>query len=83
MLRLFFFLQLLSCSANYLNAQDKLFTLLDSKETGINFINQINESEGLNVLAYEYFFNGAGVAVGDLDNDGLEDLFFYCQHETK
>lgn len=76
MLRLFFFLLLLSCSANYLNAQDKLFTLLDSKETGINFINQINESEGLNVLAYEYFFNGAGVAVGDLDNDGLEDLFF-------
>jgi len=63
----------LSCCAN---AQEKLFTLLDPKETGVQFVNQISESEGLNVLAYEYFFNGAGVAVGDLDNDGLEDLFF-------
>ena len=59
-----------------LHAQEKLFTLLDPKQTGVQFINQISESEGLNVLAYEYFFNGAGVAVGDLDNDGLEDLFF-------
>ncbi|MFN5325595.1 MAG: VCBS repeat-containing protein [Bacteroidota bacterium] len=58
------------------DAQEKLFTLLDPKKTGVHFTNEINESEGLNVLAYEYFFNGAGVAVGDLDNDGLEDLFF-------
>ena len=57
-------------------SQQKLFTLLDPKQTGVQFVNQISESEGLNVLAYEYFFNGAGVAVGDLDNDGLEDLFF-------
>ena len=64
-------------------SQQKLFTLLDPKQTGVQFVNQISESEGLNVLAYEYFFNGAGVAVGDLDNDGLEDLFFYCQHETQ
>lgn len=57
-------------------AQEKLFTLLEPKKTGVHFINEISETEGLNVLAYEYFFNGAGVAVGDLDNDGLEDLFF-------
>ena len=60
----------------YSPAQEKLFTQMDSKKTGVHFINEINESEGLNVLAYEYFFNGAGIAVGDLDNDGLEDLFF-------
>ena len=60
----------------FLWSQEKLFTLLSSQRTGIQFINQISESEGLNVLAYEYFFNGAGVAVGDLDKDGLEDLFF-------
>lgn len=64
----------LSCTTIF--AQQKLFTQLDAKQTGVTFINAISESEGLNVLAYEYFFNGAGLAVGDLDNDGLPDLFF-------
>ncbi|WP_415160212.1 VCBS repeat-containing protein [Parafilimonas sp.] len=59
-----------------LSAQQKLFTLLDSTQTGIGFANNITESETLNVLAFEYFFNGGGVAVGDINNDGLPDLFF-------
>ncbi len=57
-------------------AQQPLFQLLSSKETGIRFSNNIDETENLNVLAYEYFYNGAGVAVGDINNDGLEDIFF-------
>ena len=57
-------------------AQQPLFQLLSSKETGIKFSNNIDETENLNVLAYEYFYNGAGVAVGDINNDGLEDIFF-------
>jgi enediyne biosynthesis protein E4 len=57
-------------------AQKPLFQLLSSKETGIKFSNNIDETENLNVLAYEYFYNGAGVAVGDVNNDGLEDIFF-------
>ncbi|WP_245590584.1 VCBS repeat-containing protein [Adhaeribacter aquaticus] len=52
------------------------FTLLNSKHTGIHFTNKLTESESANVLAYEYFYNGGGVAVGDLNNDGLPDLFF-------
>ncbi|HEX6846634.1 MAG TPA: VCBS repeat-containing protein [Chitinophagaceae bacterium] len=52
-----------------------LFTLLSSKETGINFSNEINEDSSINVLAYEYFYNGGGVAVGDINNDGLPDIF--------
>ncbi len=56
--------------------QQPLFTALVAKESGVHFVNEIKETEGLNVLAYEYFFNGAGVAVGDLNNDGLADLFF-------
>ena len=76
MFKYFLFLPLIMSFCVQSSAQEKLFTLLDPKQTGINFINQISESEGLNVLAYEYFFNGAGVAVGDLDNDGLEDIFF-------
>src|SRR6478609_6142763 len=57
-------------------AQQKLFRLLDTTATGIAFSNNINESEDLNVLAYEYFYNGGGVAVGDINNDGLLDIFF-------
>ncbi|GAA0527719.1 VCBS repeat-containing protein [Chitinophaga japonensis] len=57
-------------------AQQPLFQLLPSKSTGIKFVNEINETEHLNVLAYEYFYNGGGVAVGDINNDGLDDLFF-------
>lgn len=52
------------------------FTLLKPKETGIHFANKLIEDETSNVLAYEYFYNGGGVAIGDLNNDGLQDLFF-------
>lgn len=53
-----------------------LFTQLDSKQTGIDFNNRIVEKDGENVLAYEYFYNGGGVAVGNINNDGLPDIFF-------
>jgi enediyne biosynthesis protein E4 len=52
-----------------------LFTLLPARQTGINFVNSIRENEALNVLAYEYFYNGGGVAIGDINNDGLADIF--------
>lgn len=47
-----------------------------SESSGITFANNITESEQQNIFTYEYMYNGAGVAVGDVNNDGLPDVFF-------
>lgn len=52
------------------------FELLPPKSTGVHFVNEITENDTLNILESEFVYNGAGVAVGDLNGDGLEDLFF-------
>src|ERR1700748_3130995 len=57
-------------------AQAPLFQSLPASVTGIHFSNDIKETEELNVLNYEYFYNGGGVAAGDINNDGLPDLLF-------
>jgi enediyne biosynthesis protein E4 len=56
--------------------QYKLFTLKTPDETGIRFTNTITDKEEVNRLTYEYYYNGGGVAVGDINNDGLDDLYF-------
>ena len=54
---------------------EPLFKLLSSEETGINFSNDISQSDTLSILDYMYFYNGGGVGLGDIDNDGLTDVF--------
>lgn len=58
------------------NDERKLFELLASSETNIVFQNKLTESDTFNVLSFEYIYNGAGVGVGDVNNDGLTDVFF-------
>lgn len=53
-----------------------LFTLLGAETTNIHFQNTLEESLNANVLMYEYLYNGAGVATGDFNNDGLIDMYF-------
>ena len=57
-------------------AQESLFTLLDNSETGINFSNDLVDTKQHSIFLYANYYGGAGVGIGDFDNDGLDDIFF-------
>ncbi|MCY4298605.1 MAG: VCBS repeat-containing protein, partial [Flavobacteriaceae bacterium] len=60
------------------------FQVLESQETGIDFSNTLEYQDDINIIEYLYFYNGGGVAIGDIDQDGLEDLYFSSnQHQDK
>ncbi len=52
------------------------FEAVSSERSGIEFANVFQETEELNYYNFEYIYNGGGVAIGDINNDGLQDLFF-------
>jgi enediyne biosynthesis protein E4 len=63
-------------SARSEDTNTKLFRLLSSAKTGIEFTNILNETNEINFYQWDYLYNGGGSAIGDLDNDGLPEVYF-------
>ncbi|NNC69210.1 MAG: VCBS repeat-containing protein, partial [Flavobacteriaceae bacterium] len=73
-----------SCNKEQEPPTPQVFNLLDASETGIDFLNKLSYSDEFNVYKYRNFYNGGGVAIGDINNDSLPDIYFTAnQTENK
>jgi hypothetical protein len=80
---------LVSCSnsektktGGYTDDATTLFSKVSSNESGIDFKNEIRQTIEFNFMNYMYIYTGAGVAIGDIDNDGLEDIYFASNFDS-
>src|SRR6476620_1288923 len=67
---------------SYVPPNDPLFSQMASSQTGISFINKVTDDSSMNVFNYRNFYNGGGVAIGDINNDGLSDIYFTSNQES-
>ncbi|MDN3643530.1 FG-GAP-like repeat-containing protein [Lutimonas halocynthiae] len=72
---LFLLVLIISCQTSD-QPSKKLFQLLDVNKTNINFSNDLTETDSLNYMSFAYMYMGGGVSAGDINNDGLIDLYF-------
>ncbi len=73
-----FALVLISCKKDtetQISEDKTLFTSLSSDYTGVDFINAVENQKDFNIFKYRNFYNGGGVALGDINNDGLDDIY--------
>lgn len=69
---LFFFT--FSCSSEEYECKECLFESINPQHSGLDFINEVKQDSSFNIIKYLYFYNGGGVAIGDINNDGFEDI---------
>ncbi len=69
-------LLLANCSKKIEVVEGKIFKALNATETGIGFSNNLTENDSLNYFTYSYLYMGGGIATGDINNDGLLDIYF-------
>ena len=67
---------MIACLSCRQNETESVFKQVPSSQTGIAFTNQLEEKPLFSILYYLYYYNGGGVATGDINNDGLTDIFF-------
>ncbi|MGR3810446.1 VCBS repeat-containing protein [Jiulongibacter sp. NS-SX5] len=76
MLKKYMFAASLALVAMSCSNDKTLFELVSSEESGITFSNTIIENDSINILAFDYVYNGAGVGIADFNGDGFQDIFF-------
>lgn len=81
---LFLAVMLIMSACNKQDSHSDLFRLLDNKEIGVDFSNILSSTNDFNVYKYRNFYNGGGVALGDINKDGLIDIYLVAnQTENK